>query len=103
MEGGYDVVRTPLPALFTVVKEINEPRLPSLKGKMRAKKAEIVVWGPSNLDVDHDELGLDGSPTRVIRIFAPEPRAGGRMFEGEIDEVVAALADELLPLLKSGV
>jgi electron transfer flavoprotein beta subunit len=102
MEDGYDVVRTPLPALFTVVKEINEPRLPSLKGKMRAKKAEIAVWGPSDLDVDHGELGLDGSPTRVIRIFAPEPRAGGQMLEGEVDEVAAALVDELLPFLKTG-
>jgi electron transfer flavoprotein beta subunit len=101
MEDGYDVVRTPLPALFTVVKEINEPRLPSLKGKMRAKKAEIVVWGPSDLDVDHAELGLDGSPTRVIRIFAPEPRAGGRIFDGEVDEVVGLLAEELVSIMKS--
>jgi electron transfer flavoprotein beta subunit len=101
MEDGYDVVRTPLPALFTVVKEINEPRLPSLKGKMRAKKAEITVWGPSDLDVDHGELGLDGSPTRVIRIFAPEPRAGGQIFEGEVDEVVESLAREIVPILKS--
>lgn len=100
MEDGYDVVRTPLPALFTVVKEINEPRLPSLKGKMRAKKAEIAVWGPSDLDVDHAELGLDGSPTRVIRIFAPEPRARGRIFEGDLDEVVESLAREIAPIVK---
>ena len=101
MEDGYDVVRVKLPAVFTVVKEINEPRLPSLKGKMRAKKADVTVWGRDDLDVDPAELGLDGSPTRVIRIFAPEPREGGTVFEGEVDECVDRLVDEILPVLKS--
>lgn len=100
MEDGYDVVRVKLPAVFTVVKEINEPRLPSLKGKMKAKKAEVTVWGRDDLEVDPGELGLDGSPTRVIRIFAPEPREGGVVFEGEVDECVDRLAGELLPVLK---
>ncbi len=103
MEDGHDVLDVPLPAVFTVVKDINEPRLPSLKGKMRAKKAEITVWGKDDLEVDPAELGLDGSPTRVIRIFAPEPRASGTVFEGEIDETVDALAKELVPLLKGDV
>jgi len=100
MEDGYDVVKVPLPALFTVVKEINEPRLPSLKGKMKAKKAEVQVWAQSDLDVDAAELGLDGSPTRVVRIFAPEPRGGGVVFEGDVDETVDKLAAELGPILK---
>ena len=88
MEDGHDVLRVPLPALFTVVKDINEPRLPSLKGKMKAKKAEITVWGAADLDVDPAELGLDGSPTRVMKIFAPELKAGGVVFEGETGETV---------------
>ncbi|MBD3348556.1 MAG: electron transfer flavoprotein subunit beta [Candidatus Eisenbacteria bacterium] len=100
MEDGYDVLRVPLPALFTVVKEINEPRLPSLKGKMKAKKAEIPVWTRDDLDVDPSELGLDGSPTRVVRIFAPEPRGGGVVFEGDVDETVDRLAKELLPVIR---
>jgi len=100
MEDGYDVIRAPLPALFTVVKEINEPRLPSLKGKMKAKKAEIAVWGFDDLELDGDEIGLDGSPTRVVRIFAPEPRECGEVFEGETDETVEALARALVPILK---
>lgn len=100
MEDGYDVIRVPLPALFTVVKEINEPRLPSLKGKMKAKKADITVWGFDDLDLDPNEIGLDGSPTRVIRIFAPEPRESGEIFEGEAEDTVEALADALVPLMK---
>lgn len=100
LEDGYDVLRLPLPALFTVVKEINEPRLPSLKGKMKAKKAEITVWGSGDLEVDSAELGLDGSPTRVLKIFAPEPRASGTVFEGEVEETVASLAEALVPIVK---
>ncbi len=100
LEDGYDVVRVPLPAVVTVVKEINEPRLPSLKGKMRAKKAEITVWGAGDLDVDLKELGLDGSPTRVVRIFAPEEREGGVVFEGEVADTVESLVKELVPILR---
>jgi electron transfer flavoprotein beta subunit len=102
VDDGYDVVKTPLPAVVTVVKEINEPRLPSLKGKMKARKAEITTWGSADLTVDSKELGLDGSPTRVIRIFAPEPRGGGRILSGDPDEAADALVDELLPVLKGG-
>jgi electron transfer flavoprotein beta subunit len=67
---------------------------------MRAKKAEIAVWRSGDLDVDARELGLDGSPTRVVRIFAPEPRPGGRVIQGTVDEVVAELAAELVPAIK---
>jgi electron transfer flavoprotein beta subunit len=100
LEDGYDVVRVPLPAVVTVVKDINEPRLPSLKGKMKAKKAEITVWSSVDLEVDEAELGLDGSPTRVVKVFAPEEREGGTVFEGEVDETVEALTRELVPILK---
>lgn len=95
-EEGYDIVETPLPVLFTVVKEINEPRLPSLKGKMKAKKAEIPVWSADDIACDEDKIGLDGSPTRVVKIFTPPPRGGGRLLEGEPDE----MAKELAKLLK---
>jgi electron transfer flavoprotein beta subunit len=100
MDDGTDVLRVALPAVISVVKEINDPRLPSLKGKMRAKKAEITVWRSGDLDVDARELGLDGSPTRVVRVFAPEPRPGGRVIQGTVDDVVAELAAELVPAIK---
>ncbi|MDD5634063.1 MAG: electron transfer flavoprotein subunit beta/FixA family protein [Candidatus Omnitrophica bacterium] len=94
-EEGYDVVETPIPALFTVVKEINEPRLPSLKGKMKAKKAEIVVWKAEDLGCEPDKIGLDGSPTRVVKIFTPPPRGGGRVLSGEPEDVAKELAELL--------
>ncbi|MFH1395675.1 MAG: electron transfer flavoprotein subunit beta/FixA family protein [Candidatus Omnitrophota bacterium] len=95
-EEGYDIVETPLPAVITVVKEINEPRLPSLKGKMKAKKAEIPVWTAEDLGCDEKKIGLDGSPTRVVKIFTPPPREGGRILEGEPSEK----AKELVVLIK---
>ena len=95
-EEGYDVVETPLPCLLTVVKEINTPRMPSLKGMMRAKTAKITKWTADDLDADPCALGLDGSPTRVVKIFTPEPRKGGEMLKGD----TAGVARELVELLK---
>ena len=94
-EEGYDIVETPLPALFTVVKEINEPRLPSLKGKMKAKKAEIPVWLADDIGCDGEKIGLDGSPTRVLKIFTPPQREGGQILSGEPHEVAKKLSEEL--------
>ena len=64
MEEGYEVIETPLPALITVVKEINEPRLPSLKGMIKAKSAKLITWGQKDLNLDPQGIGLCGSPTQ---------------------------------------
>jgi electron transfer flavoprotein beta subunit len=95
MEGGYEVIESPLPCLLTVVKEINEPRLPSLKGKMAAKKATITKWSAVDLQADMKKLGLEGSPTKVVKIFTPTPRSGGEMLTGEPEEVVAKLVEKI--------
>lgn len=98
-EEGYDVIECPLPALFTVVKEINEPRLPSLKGMMKSKKAQIINWKKDDLGLDENKIGLKGSPTQVVKIFTPPKRAGGQILQGETKEVV----DKLTDLLKDAV
>ncbi len=98
MEEGYDVVEMPLPGLITVVKELNKPRLPSLKGKMRAKKAEIKVLDRQTLELDQDMVGLSGSPTQVKEIFAPERKKDRKVFEGTPEQVVEALVSELKKL-----
>lgn len=95
VEGGYEVVEAGLPALITVVKEINEPRVPSLKGMMRARKAEIPVWKAGDLGVDPGRIGLAGSPTTVVRIFTPELRRRGEMLEGTAVEQARALVERL--------
>jgi electron transfer flavoprotein alpha/beta subunit len=95
MDEGYDVVESPFPVLLTVVKELNEPRLPSLKGKMTAKKAEIKKFSAADIDADENDTGLKGSPTQVKNIFTPEPRSGRKMLEGTPEEQVDALLQEL--------
>ena len=94
-EEGYEVIQTPLPALLSVVKEINEPRLPSLRGKLRAKGAEISIWGVDELGVKKEDVGLDGSPTRVLRIFTPPAREKGEIWEGDPDEAADRLFNKL--------
>ena len=83
VEDGYEIIESPLPAVLTVVKEINTPRLPSLRGIARSKGATITVWGAKELNVDTDKVGLAGSFTRVIRVFSPQQVCQGEIFEGE--------------------
>jgi electron transfer flavoprotein beta subunit len=95
MEEGYQVIETSTPCLITVVKEINEPRMPSLKGKMRSKKAEIKHMNAADIACEVDKIGQMGSPTVVNKIFAPPKRGGGTVFKGETLEVVPKLVAEL--------
>jgi electron transfer flavoprotein beta subunit len=88
MEEGFEIIEIPLPALLTVVKEINEPRLPSLKGMMRAKQAKITVWTAKDIQAEPCSIGLNGSPTQVVKIFTPPPRQGGQIFQGDTREIV---------------
>ena len=100
IEEGFEIIETSLPCLLTVVKEINEPRLPSLKGKMKAKKAEITSLKAIDLDIDEAQLGLTGSPTWVSKIFTPPPRPKGDIFEGDVQESVNKLVEALKDRLK---
>lgn len=99
LESGYESIESPLPCVLTVVKEINEPRLPSLKGKMAARKAEIVKWGAVDIAADPDKLGLKGSPTKVVKIFTPAARGGGEMIVGDPDEIARKLAEKLKDII----
>lgn len=95
-EEGWDIMETPLPCLITVVKEINTPRMPSLKGMLRAKSLKTVLWSADDIEAAPSLIGLEGSPTRVVKIFTPEPRKGGEILDGSPEEV----AKELVQLLK---
>ncbi|MCF7870714.1 MAG: electron transfer flavoprotein subunit beta/FixA family protein [Candidatus Omnitrophica bacterium] len=99
VEEGYEMVEVQLPALITVVKEINEPRMPSLRGKMKARSAEIVVWKNSDLEIKENEIGLEGSPTQVVKIFTPPKKEGGKVFQGEPEDAVNELVKEIKDIL----
>lgn len=89
LEDGYLRLKSKIPLLLTVVKEINEPRLPSLRGKINARKSEITVWTASDLSIPQNRIGLNGSPTRVIKIFTPPKPSGGKIYEGEVKDIVS--------------
>ena len=87
-EEGYDVVELPLPAVVSVVKEINEPRLPSLKGKMAAKKKTIIKWSAADLGLTGDGIGANSGP-RTVKVSPPPPRSKGEMITGGTPEEIA--------------
>ena len=99
MEEGHDVLELRLPAVITVVKEINTPRMPSIRGKRTAKKMEIKVWNAGDIVVDANKLGLSGSPTQVFRTFAPPTRSGGEVFKGEPKDLAKDLAERLRDIM----
>lgn len=94
-EDGYEIVEMTLPAVITVVKEINEPRLPSLKGMLISQKAAIKVWSADDIGADKNKCGLNGSPTRVVRTFIPEHDVECEILSGTIAEKAHKLAEKL--------
>lgn len=95
VEEGHEVIETPLPAVITVVKEINAPRLPSLRGIAKSKSAVIPVWTAQDLGIDRNLVGLAGSATRVIKIFFPQRTCQGEIFQGELANQVECLMGKL--------
>ena len=95
VEEGYETIEMALPAVITVVKEINVPRLPSLRGSMKAKTAQIPVWSAEDIGVDGDKAGIAGSPTRVVKVFFPRRERKSEMLDGSVEEQVEQLVQKL--------
>jgi electron transfer flavoprotein beta subunit len=92
---GHEVIQSPLPALITVTKEINVPRLPSLRGIMKSKSAKIPTWTAADLEVSADKVGLSGSFTRVVKIFTPRREKKAEMLQGDTETQVSSLMSRL--------
>jgi electron transfer flavoprotein beta subunit len=95
IEEGHEIIETTLPAVITVVKEINVPRLPSLRSSMKAKTAKIPVWNAAEIGSETDKAGIPGSPTRVVKIFFPKREHKSEMLHGSLEEQVEKLAEKL--------
>jgi len=91
----------PLPTLLTVVKEISFPRLPTLRGKQRARKTEIPVFNTGNLAVEEDKIGLKGSPTRVVKIEIPKVTRGGVLLKAMDEQSLESAVDQLVEFLRA--
>jgi len=95
VEEGHQVVEMPLPGVISVVKEINVPRLPSLRGLMKSKQAQIPVWTAQELDVDMNKVGLSGSPTQMIKLFHPQRARESEILQGSPESQVDQLVERL--------
>ncbi len=100
VEGGYEVLYLPFPALLTVVKEISFPRLPTLRGKQKAKRVDIPVVGRDDIEVKEEYIGLNGSPTRVVKISRPQVSRQGKHYVIKEDGDIEMAADKLIEFLQ---
>lgn len=90
-EEGYEVIEAQMPVLLTVVKSINEPRTPTVKGLMKANRKEVTTWAVDDIIVNAGAIGLKGSPTQVRRIFTPAQRVQGEVIQGDTARDAAAV------------
>jgi electron transfer flavoprotein beta subunit len=100
VEAGSETIWTQLPAVITVVKDIAHPRFPTLRQKLDAKKAEVMVWGAQDLNLDEGSLGLSGSPTRVVNIEKSKLSRQGEMIEAFSPEQIDDAADKIVAFLR---
>jgi electron transfer flavoprotein beta subunit len=98
LEGRYESVEAPLPAMLTVVREINRPRYPTVPMRLAAADAAITVWDNKVLQLNEQGIGLKGSPTWVSKIFSPEREKGEIIGDGVGDPAGTAnlLIDKLI-------
>lgn len=91
IEGGYEEIEMDLPALLTVVKEINTPRMPSVRGILRTLELAVPVWTANDIKAEEGKIGLKGSPTQVVTIATPDLEVKGQIFSGKVEEQVKNL------------
>lgn len=96
IEGGYEVIQVGLPAVIAVEKSINEPRFPTMMGTMKAHKKQVPTWSGEDIGASADLTGLNGSPTQVKRVFAPERKGQGEILQADDEEQVCAMLIEKL-------
>ncbi|MEN8906570.1 MAG: electron transfer flavoprotein subunit beta/FixA family protein [Clostridiales bacterium] len=94
-ENGYDVVKMYLPALITVVKDINKPRFPTLKGKMKARNSASTIWDAYDILANREKCGLIGSPTKVLTTYIPKRKSKVEFINGTPKEQAQKLLDKL--------
>lgn len=82
-ETGYVKLECPTPAVISVIKGINEPRFPSMKGIMSAKSKPVDTRDAGALALDAGKIGLDGAKTKVLSGRTPEPRKAGEKVEDD--------------------
>lgn len=105
LEGRHEIVDAPMPAMLTVVRELNRPRYPKVPMRLSAAAATVEVWNNQVLGLDEQTIGLKGSPTWVSKIFSPDRAIGEILGDGYADPEGTAgllieklLAKDMLPI-----
>ncbi len=105
LEGRHEIVEAPMPAMLTVVRELNRPRYPTVPLRLESQGMEVKVWNNEVLQLDVNTIGLKGSPTWVSRIFSPQREKGEIIGDGVHDPkgtakllVEKLLSKDLLPV-----
>jgi electron transfer flavoprotein beta subunit len=98
LEGRHELVEAPLPAVLTVVREVNRPRYPTVPMRLEAADCTVTVWNNAVLKMNETTIGLKGSPTWVTKIFSPQRDKGEMIGDGVNDPERTAklLIDKLL-------
>ncbi len=96
MEDRIQIIRVKTPCVLSVVKGINRPRLPSMGEKIEADKKEVTILDAKAVGAKKEYIGLDGSPTKVLKVFAPPKRDRGEILLGDPKKAVKRLVDFLL-------
>ena len=81
-EDGSETLEIPFPCVISVVKDINSPRVRSVKGRMAAKRAEVTKWTADDVAADKTKLGMKNCPTRVVKSFVPKREVCAACVEG---------------------
>jgi electron transfer flavoprotein beta subunit len=98
LEGRYEIVEAPLPAMIAVLREINQPRYPTVPMRLMSEDAEVTLWDNKVMQLAEETIGLKGSPTQVRKIFSPE-RAKGEILGNGVnnpEEAAHLLIDNML-------
>lgn len=97
IENGLERVQCRLPALLTIIGELNKPRYPLVGSLIDAcrEKAPIRIWNAADIGAQTRDVGLEGSLTHVIKTFAPKAKRQGEILEGSAKEAVQALLEKL--------
>ena len=98
LEGRHEIVEAPLPAMITVVREINQPRYPTVPMRLMSAEAKVTLWDNKVMKLAEETIGLKGSATQVRKIFSPERAKGEILGDGanKPQEAAHLLLDTLL-------
>lgn len=96
-EDGYHLIRVKTPCLITTLKEMNEARYMKVGGVFEAyREKPLLVWGLKDIEVDHRNIGLNGSPTKVKKSFTKGAKTAGKVYQVEPKEAAKIIVEKLI-------